>query len=181
MAPFKSATTILSAVAFAALVATSPTAAQPAPQGQSPMMRPGSSGQMPQQMRGGMMEMMGHGSMMEMMGIADHVEGRIAFLKTELKITDGQMPQWTAFVDALRANATRMSEMRNTMMQGGMTGSASMSAPDHLDRMEKMMTAMTEAVKTTKSALTPLYGVLTDEQKKVADQLIHGPMGMGRM
>jgi LTXXQ motif family protein len=171
MIPFKSATTILSAVAFAALVATSLTAAEPAPQGQSPMMEPGSSGQMPPQVRG----------MMGMMGITDHVEGRIAFLKTELKITDAQMPQWTAFADALRANAARMSEMRNTMMQGGMTDGASMSAPDRLDRMEKMMTAMTEAVKSTKSALTPLYGVLTDDQKKVADQLIHGPMGMGRM
>jgi hypothetical protein len=181
MIPLKSATSILSAVAFVAMVITSPTAAQPAPQGQSPMMRPGLSGQMSPQMRGNMIEMMGHGGMMEMMGIADHVEGRIAFLKTELKITDAQMPQWTAFADALRANAARMSEMRNTMMQGGMTDGASMSAPDRLDRMEKMMTAMTEAVKTTKSALTPLYGVLSDEQKKVADQLIHGPMGMGRM
>ena len=32
-----------------------------------------------------------------MMGMADHVEGRIAFLKVELKITDAQMPQWNAF------------------------------------------------------------------------------------
>jgi hypothetical protein len=113
-------------------------------------------------------------------GIGDYVEGHIAFLKTELKINDVQMPQWTAFADALRLNATRMSEMQNTMMQGGMMGSAwIMSAPDRLDRMEKvmtamikMMTAMMESEKTTKSALTPLYGVLTDEQKKVADQLV---------
>jgi hypothetical protein len=127
--------------------------------------------------------MMGQGGMMGMMAMADHVEGRIAFLKTELRITDPQMPQWNAFADALRANARRMGEMQNTMMQGGMSGQsgASVSAPDRLDRMEKMMTAMTEAVKASKSTLAPLYAVLTDEQKQMADQLIHGPMGMGHM
>jgi hypothetical protein len=76
-----------------------------------------------------------------------------------------------------------MSEMRNTMMQGGMMaqGGTSLSAPDRLDRMERMMTVMLDAVKATRSALEPLYAALSDEQKKMADQLIHGPMGMGRM
>jgi LTXXQ motif family protein len=55
------------------------------------------------------------------------------------------------------------------------------NAPDRLDRMEKMMSAMLEAVKGTKAALAPLYAVFTEEQKKVADQLIRGPMGMGPM
>ena len=66
-------------------------------------------------------------------------EGRIAFLKTELKITDAQISQWNAFADALRANARRMSEMRSTMMPGGMMGQsgAPVSAVDRLDRMEK--------------------------------------------
>jgi hypothetical protein len=182
MPSLKSARITLSAVTFAALVATSPIVAQPASQGDGPgIMGPGSSGQTPPQMRGGMMGMMGQGGMMGIMGIADHVEGRIAFLKTELKITDPQMPQWTAFADALRSNAKRMSDMRNTMMQGGVPDGVSMSAPDRLNRMERMMTAMTEAVKATKSALTPLYDVLTDDQQKIADQLIQAPMGLGRM
>ena len=117
------------------------------------------------------------------MAMADHVEGRIAFLKAELKITEAQMPQWNAFSDALRENARRMGGMSAMMMQGGMMGqdSASVNAPDRLDRMEKMMTTMLEAIKATRATLAPLYAVLTDEQKKVADQLIHGPMGMGRM
>jgi LTXXQ motif family protein len=121
--------------------------------------------------------------MMGMMGMADHVEGRLAFLKAELKITDAQTSQWNAFSDALRENARRMGGMSATMMQGGMMGQggASMSAPDRLDRMEKMMTAMLESIKATRVALAPLYAVLADEQKKVADQLIHGAMGMGRM
>jgi hypothetical protein len=121
--------------------------------------------------------------MMGMMGMADHVEGRIAFLKAELKITEAQTSQWNAFADALRSNASRMSGIPAIMMQGGMMGQdgASLSAPDRLDHMEKMMSVMLETVKATKSALAPLYAVLTEEQRKIADQLIHGPMGMGRM
>ena len=132
---------------------------------------------------GGGMPMMGGPGHMGMMGMADHIEGRIAFLREELKITEAQMPQWNTFADALRANARQMKEMSTTMMGGGMMGQghASVSALDRLDHMEKMMSAMVEAVKGTKAALAPLYAVLTDEQKKVADQLIHGPMGMGRM
>ena len=130
---------------------------------------------------GSRMSMMSGPGRMGMMGMADHVEGRIAFLKAELKITEAQMPQWNAFADALRANANRMTGMPE--MQGGTMGqdSASVSAPDRLDRMEKMMSAMLETVKATKAALAPLYAVLTEEQKKMADQLIHGSMGMGRM
>jgi hypothetical protein len=44
-----------------------------------------------------------------------------------------------------------------------------------------MMSVMHDALKATTFALGSLYAVFDDEQKKMADQLIHGPMGMGRM
>ena len=73
--------------------------------------------------------------------------------------------------------------MGTTMMQGGMMGQdgASMSALDRLDHMEKMMSGMLEAVKGTRAALAPLYAVFTEEQKKVAYELIRGPMGLSSM
>ena len=157
---------------------TSPAPATPAPttQGMPMESAPGASGGMP--MMGGMPTM---GMMQMMMGqniMAGHVEGRIAFLKTELKITEAQSPQWNQLAEALRTNARRMTEMRGMMSQGG----AAMSATERLERMETMMTGMLESVRTTKAALTPLYAVLTDEQKKLADDLIRGPMGvMGPM
>jgi len=141
----------------------------------SPLMAqsPAQQGMMRQD--GSAMPMM-HGPMMgmgHMMGMAQHVEGRIAFLRAELKITDAQLPRWNAFAEALRANARRMTEMQGMMGQG-----ASLSAPERLDRMEKMMTNVLEAMRSTKAALTPLYAVLSDEQKKTADTLLQGPMGM---
>ena len=149
-------------------------AAQERPSSPTPPMMQGDTMPMMKGMQhGGMMPMMG------MMGMADHVEGRIAFLKAELKITDAQQSQWNTFADTIRSNAQRIGEMRGTMMQGGMMGqTATLTAPDRLDRMEKTMTAMVEAVRTTKAALGPLYAILSDEQKKMADALLHGPMGM---
>src|SRR5215472_2927754 len=53
--------------------------------------------------------------MIEMMWA--HTDGALAFLKTELKITDAQTPQWNAFADAVRANAKRMKDMHASMVE----------------------------------------------------------------
>ena len=121
-----------------------------------------------------MMQGGSQGCMEPMTGMAQHVEGRIAFLRTELKITDDQSPQWNAFAEALRGNARRMTEMHGMMGQG-----ASPSAPERLARMEKVMAGMLEVARSTKAALTPLYAVLSDEQRKMADTLAPAGFGWG--
>jgi hypothetical protein len=52
------------------------------------------------------------------MSTIDDIEGRIAFLRAELKITDAQMSAWNTFADALRANAKKLGEVRAAMMSG---------------------------------------------------------------
>ena len=71
-------------------------------------------------MMGMMRMMMGQDGMGGMAMMAGHVEGRLAFLKTELKITDAQLSVWNAVADAIRANAKSMTEM----MSGAMMGSS---------------------------------------------------------
>jgi LTXXQ motif family protein len=126
----------------------------------------------------GMMRMMmgqdGTGGVPMMAAMAGHVEGRLAFLKTELKITDAQLPLWNAVADAIRANAKSMGEM-----SGGMKGSSQTTTlPDKLAMREKMMTAHLDALHRFKAAIEPLYAALSDEQKKTADELLMGPNGM---
>ncbi|HYZ42978.1 MAG TPA: Spy/CpxP family protein refolding chaperone [Stellaceae bacterium] len=135
-----------------------------------------SAGNMPMM---GMTHMMmgeqGMGGMPMMAMMAGHVEGRLAFLKTELKITGAQMPLWDAFAQAVRDNAKAMQDM----MQGGMMeASQSATLPDKLAMREKMMTAHLDALRKLKAAVDPLYAALSDEQKKTADDLLMGPMGM---
>jgi hypothetical protein len=147
---------------------------------------------MNQPMMGPMMmgPMMGAGPMMMMMDPTQHIEGRLAFLKTELKITDAQMPQWNAFADAMRANARRMGDMRNAMSgamgPGRMMGPNMMSGqpgpgltlPERLDRAEKHMAAHLEMIGAMKGPTTQLYAALSEDQKRIADTLIHSAMGM---
>lgn len=126
------------------------------------------------------MMMMGQDGMagMAMMATAmtEHVEGRLAFLKTELKITDAQLPLWNSFAQAIRDNAKTM----GSIMQGGMMGANQSAAlPARLAMCETLMSAHLEALRKLKAAVDPLYAAFTDEQKKAADQLILSPMGMG--
>jgi hypothetical protein len=130
------------------------------------------AGDMP--MMGMMHMMMGRESMSMMGAMARHVEGRLAFLKTELKITDAQLPLWNAVADTIRANSKSMGDMAGGMMGGSQTA----TLPDKLAMREKMMTAHLEALRKFKAAVDPLYAALSDEQKKTADELLIGPMEM---
>ncbi len=125
-----------------------------------------------------MMSMMNMMNMMAMMGArsgVEHIEGRLAFIKTELKITDAQMPQWNAFADAARENAKSMGEMHQSMAAQQNTPK---TLPERLAFEDKAMTAHLGALKKTEDALDKLYAALSPEQKKIADEIIVGPMGM---
>lgn len=127
-------------------------------------------------MRG--MGMMGPG----MAGIIDRVEGRIAFLRAELKITDAQAGAWNAFADALRTNAQKLGQVRASMTP--QPGAAQPQAPtlaERLDLQERWLLARLEGTRAIKSAFTSLYGTLSDEQKKTADELLAPHMGMTGM
>jgi hypothetical protein len=94
---------------------------------------------------GGMLGMMGQ--MMPLMS-PTRVEGRLAFLKAELKITDAQASQWNAFADALRTNAKAHADMHSSMMKPGQQP----TLPDKLAMHEKMMTEHVAALSRAQGA-----------------------------
>ena len=137
--------------------------------GQQGEMMGGDMQRMMSMMRGMMTMMSAESGMM-----VSHVEGRIASLKSDLQITEAQTPQWGRFADALRATAKSMNGMHGQMMQSkGVT-----SLPARLDAQEKMLSAHLASLKALKGALGPLYASFSDDQKKRADGLMIGPMGM---
>lgn len=127
----------------------------------------------PDMMSGGMMPMM-------MSSGAVHTEGKLAFIKAELKITDAQMPQWNAFAEAVRANATAMAEVHRSMASRKGAGG---TLPERLAAEDKVLSAHLAAFKKVQESLIKLYDVLGPEQKKAADGIVLGPMGvpMGMM
>jgi LTXXQ motif family protein len=121
----------------------------------------------------GMMGMTGGGCPMMgmMMGGGDmpmYREGRIAFLKAELAITDAQAKVWDAYADALKKNMQSMQDMHKSMM-------AARAGKTPVERLDAHVTAMEgrlQALKDIKPALAALYEALSDDQKKKADQLL---------
>lgn len=153
------------------------------------MMGMAGDGMMPMmRMMQGMMQMMQ--GMMQMMQGAERpfafpgmmpgafVEEHLAAMKAELGITDAQQPQWNAFADAMRARVKAMQEMRAQMMQRGPAA----SWPDRLTRHEQRLSARLDALKAMEAPTRALWDGLSDEQRRKANELMVGRMGMmGRM
>ena len=106
--------------------------------------------------------------------MAKHIEGRLAFLKTEMKITDAQLPLWNAFAQAMRDDASTMQATPHPMM--GMNKAETL--PDKLAARETRLAARLEALRKLKAAVDPLYATLTVDQKRAADEIMLSPIGM---
>ena len=116
----------------------------------------------------GMQGMMGAGMMMD---FGPMMEGRLAYVKAELGITDAQSAAWDGYVTAVKARASNMQGMHTAMMQAMQAG----TALERLDERTKAMESMVESLKALRPATETLYGALSDDQKKKADLLL----GMG--
>jgi LTXXQ motif family protein len=100
----------------------------------------------------------------------------LAFVKAELKITEAQEPLWNTYAAAARDSTNTMLARCTTMM--GQRNGPTASLLDRLDQNEQLMTVQLDATRAMSKAIKPLYASLSDTQKKSADQLFWGPMGM---
>lgn len=110
---------------------------------------------------------------MAMMQPSSHIEGELAFLRAELKITDEQEKTWDAFAKAAHDADQSVNETQAPTASG--------HPPTLLDMMDsraKTLTARLEAIKKLKGAVEPLYADLSKEQKAAADQMIPMHLGM---
>jgi periplasmic protein CpxP/Spy len=110
-----------------------------------------------------------------------HIEGRIAFLHAELKITQAQQAQWDHVAAAMRANAKQKDQMFQQMRADR---DKPQTAVEHLDRRARFIEAQAAAEKSFADAFKPLYAALSDDQKKAADEMFarsfHGGRRHGR-
>jgi hypothetical protein len=112
-------------------------------------------------------------------GMLDRVEGRLAFIKAELKITEAQTPAWNQLADAIRAAAKNHNERMKTILR---REEGAKTLPERLEAQESRIAARLDEIRQIKTSLNSLYGVLADAQKKDADDIVlpmtgmHGPM-----
>jgi hypothetical protein len=101
-----------------------------------------------------------------------HIEGRIAFLKAELKITDAQAPQFEKVAQTMRDNAKERSQAFQQFRADRDTPKTALEGLEMRARFSQMRSQEAERFL---AAFRPLYQSLSDDQKKAADELLARP------
>lgn len=164
---------LASATAFAALTFSLPVSAQMGNRdGHGPGMMygqgygPGMMGNYGPRMMGGC-PMMGSTTDGQ---VSTFAEGRVAFLKAELGITDAQKSEWDAYAATIKSNLQNMQGMWQTMK----TVFDGKTPVDRLDAQIAAMDSRLAALREIKPVLAKFYAALSDDQKKKADELLTG-------
>ncbi len=102
---------------------------------------------------------------------SERTEARLDFLWKKLGITSAQEPQWNAFASTLRKQAAqrdaRVQEWRAQAQSGQRPH---LSAVAKLERHQQFLTAAAANANEVLAVQKPLYAVLSDEQKQIADK-----------
>jgi LTXXQ motif family protein len=101
----------------------------------------------------------------------EHIDGQLAYLKTELKISDIQTPQWNIFAQAFRSEMGKKAQLCRQAMEQSRAG-ASVNLLDSLKMMEDQLAKRLDSLRAMRAAVQPLYSILTPEQKKTADEIM---------
>ena len=102
-------------------------------------------------------------------GRVNDIDGRIAYLKAELKITDAQAPLFDKVAQAMRDNAKAVHQVVEQMR--GSRGQPQ-SAVQRLEVRSQFAALRAQASERYLTAFKPLYAALSDQQKKTADELL---------
>jgi hypothetical protein len=104
---------------------------------------------------------------------SEHVDARIAYLKTALKVTDAQEAQWDKVAGAMRENAKAMDKVIEQARTGHKDRE---TAVERLQARSQLETARAQNSERFLAAFQPFYNSLSDTQKKTADEVMapHG-------
>ena len=109
---------------------------------------------------------------------AARAEARIAYLKTELKITSAQQAAFDRYAQVIRDNAAATQKAFEDM-RGRRDQDQNMNAIERLEQRAKMAQLRDQQQQQYLAAFRPLYASLSPDQKKVADDLAVPHFGHG--
>ncbi len=103
----------------------------------------------------------------------EHIDGQLAYIKAELKITPAQEAQWNVFANVFRDdkekqahNCHRAQEQNRQMMAA--------SLPDSMNLKAQRLTEQLDSLRKLEAAVQLFYDSLSRDQKKVADEIMKG-------
>jgi hypothetical protein len=159
-------------VAALVLAATLALAQQQMPTGQGmmgmgmmggcPMMGMMGQSSMQGTMGQGMPGMMGRG-MMGAGNMAAQVEGRLAYLRVELGITEAQAAAWKEYAEAVKSRMSGMQSMHQEMMSAMQSGTALDCIRAQIRMMENMVASNEGSEPGTRGSLQGAYGRAKEE------------------
>jgi hypothetical protein len=97
------------------------------------------------------------------------VAGGLAFLHARLAIATEQEPAWQRFADAVGRSTAPVARL--CAEDPAKSAPATLTLPDRLARIETIVAARQEALRSLHPAILDLYGALSDEQRRRADEL----------
>jgi len=108
-----------------------------------------------------------------------HIEGRIAYLKTELKITDAQAPLFDKLANVMRENAKAMGDTAQSLRGDP---NQPRTAVARLEARVKFAQLRADGEAKMLTAFRPLYQAMSPDQQKAADEMFehHGHGHFGR-
>jgi hypothetical protein len=109
---------------------------------------------------------------------SERVEARLTEAKTKLKITAQQEAQWNAFADVTRKHAKAADETVKAM-RDGQRSQQKLTAVERLERRQQFAATQSQRLTEVLAAAKPLYASFSDEQKKIADDLLAPRRGHG--
>ena len=109
--------------------------------------------------------------------IAARAEGRIAYLKAELKITPAQQAAFDRYAQVIRDNAAATQKAFQDMR--GRDRNQNTSAVERIEQRARMAQLRDQQEQQYLAAFRPLYATLSPDQKKVADNLAAPHFGHG--
>jgi hypothetical protein len=121
-------------------------------------------------MGGGADPHQGPGQVCHIVGSGHHMDGTLAFLKAELKISTKQAAAWDGFAAAF---ASARPEGHEGMKPEGKKGSKGHETlPERMAHHEHMMEMHLAQMKKMHAAIGALYATLGEHEKHLADELI---------
>lgn len=100
-------------------------------------------------------------------GVLQHVNKRLASLKSKLGITKDEEPAWHGFAQVSRDNATAMEKMFDQRAQK----LDKMNAVENMESFAAIQSKQADDMNKLSAAFNTLYGKLTPDQQKQVDEM----------
>jgi hypothetical protein len=100
---------------------------------------------------------------------ASYLEDYFTYLRNTLRITEAQRPAWMRFEDTIRVNMQNRQQPR-PVPRDPRAGPAPL--PERFAQRRERLDAQRAQLDATEAALRPLYAALSEEQRRIADNIL---------